>query len=64
MSVAMREAAPKGARSTVRRLVVGRAAAATCVRTVSERLPRTAIHGNAFPVWRQSRSRSSKAGGA
>ena len=62
MSVEMREAALKGARSTVRRLDVGRAAAATRIRTASERLPRNTIHGDAFPVWRQSRSRFSKAG--
>lgn len=62
MSVEMREAAPKEARPTVHRPDVGRAAAATCIRTMSERLPRKTSHGDAFPVWRQSRSRFSKAG--
>ena len=57
MRAEMHEAASKGARSAFRRRDVGRAAAATCIRTVSERLPHKTSHGDAFPVWRQSRSR-------
>lgn len=62
MRAEMHEAASKGARSAFRRRDVGRAAAATCIRTVSERLPHKTSHGDAFPVWRQSRSRFGQAG--
>lgn len=63
MSAEMREAGPDGARPTVRRLDVGRAAAATCARTMTQRLPHKTSHADFFSAWRQSRSRFSKAGG-
>lgn len=62
MSVETRETGPEGARSTVRRLDVGRAVAATRVRTMNWRLPYNTTNRDIFSTLRQSHSRFGKAG--